>query len=93
MVEVPGLSSKECGVNHMLVVHFEQIAVADSLLLVSLLPLVRHFMPDDFSDILDEDISFLKLLLGEQSNPMNLTLPDLKLLWVLHCFTVLGSQR
>ena len=65
MVEVSSLSSEESGVNHMLVVNLKQVAVSDSLLLVSLLPLVCHFVPDDLSDIFNENITLLELLLGE----------------------------
>ena len=53
VVEISGLPSKESGINDMLIVYLEEIAITNAFFLVPFLPLVCNLMPDNFSNILD----------------------------------------
>jgi hypothetical protein len=93
VVQVPSLTTKEGGIDDVLVVNLEKVAIAYAFLFVAFLPLVGNLVADYLPHVLDQDVSFLELLLSEEPDSVNFTLPDLKSFGYLDSFTVLSRQR
>jgi hypothetical protein len=93
VIQISCFAAKEGSVNDVLVVDLEHVAIADSLFFVSLLPHVSHFVSDDFSDVLDQNVSFFQSLLGEQSYSVDLALSDLEFLGGCQGLSVLSGER
>jgi hypothetical protein len=91
MIQVPGLASEESGVNNILIVQPEHVTIVNAFIFVALLTLICNLVPNDLSNVLDDNVLWLKVFESEQANSMDLTWPDLhflrilKLASVLHC--------
>ena len=71
VIQVPGLVAKESGINHIILVESEHVAVTDSQLIVICLTFVSKSISDFLSYILDDNVfgvkpksKFIKILLS-----------------------------
>lgn len=71
VVEISSFSSKKCGVNYILIIYTEHVAVTYAFFFVSLLPLVGYLVTDYFPYILDQDVILLELFLGKEPYSVN----------------------
>ena len=92
VVQVASLTSKECRIDDVLLVESEHVAVADALVLVSLLSLVCNLVTDYLAHVLDHNIFWLEIFQGEKANPVNFTRPHFNLLRVLERASVLHGD-
>ena len=90
VIEITSLSSEKCCIYDMLVIYFEEIAIADTFLFVAFLALVSNLVADNLSHIFDQYVALLEFLLSEEPDSMNLTLTNFKLFGVLYSLTVLS---
>jgi hypothetical protein len=65
MVQISSFASEKRGVYDVLIIYSEHVAIADTLLLVPLFSLISHFVSDNFSNVLNQDVAFFQSLLGE----------------------------
>lgn len=77
MVQVAGLAAVESCVDDLHVVDPEHVAVTEASLLVLLFADVSHFIVDNLTDVLDDDVVLLQVFTGEKPNTVDLRRADL----------------
>ena len=92
VIQVASLASKECGIDDILLVESEHVAVTNALVLVSLLSLVCDLVTDYLAHVLDHDIFMLEIFKSEKANPVNFARPHFNLLRVLERASVLHGD-
>ena len=65
VVEVPGLPAEEGGVDDLVLVEPEHVAVTNSSFFISFLTVVSNLVADDLTHVLDDDVLGLQVLLRE----------------------------
>ena len=71
VVEISSFSSKECGVNNILIIYTEHVAVTYAFFFVSLLPLIGYLVTNYLPYILDQDVILLELFLSKEAYSVN----------------------
>lgn len=92
VIKVSGFPAEESGVDDILVVQSEHVAVANAFFFVHRLSDVGHFVSYDLTHVLDQDVAFLQSLLSEEPDPVDFTLAYLQFLWGLEGLSILGSE-
>jgi hypothetical protein len=93
VVEISGFAAEECRIYDIIIVNPEHVAIADSFLFVSDFPLVCNLVPDDLSDVLDQDVVWLQIFQREQSDSMDLRGTNFNFFRIQDSISVLHGQR
>ena len=92
MVNISGFTSVESGIDDVILVQGEEVAITDSKLLVELLPLVSNRLTDLLANIFNDDFTHGYRLTGKESISVDLALPDLNMLGFLFGRTILHGD-
>jgi len=93
VVQVPRFAAKEGGVDDVLLVQSEHVAVSDSLVAISLLSLVCHLISQNLTNVFNHNVLGLQVFLSEQPNPMDFAGTNFHLLGVLDIASILHRLR
>ena len=93
MVKISGFTAEECGINDIIIVNPEHVAITNTFLFVSNFSLVSNFVSDNLSHIFDQNVVWFQIFQRKQSDSVDLGGAYFDFFGVLDGVSILHGQR